>query len=265
MFLVQTLNSVKFHSLAVFICHLLMGGKFQSVQVLFDPGTFDSNLFRDIQSNCLNKISWMAIDITQPEAPKWEQTVPPDNLIQLIFIGLSDVESEVRRLSYQYPNYYRLFIFHPNGNDSFVPKTSNKLILNSNSNTIGIFYDAQGEIKVRLLHDDSMLFHQVIDLEDLNDRMTSPEKLFDRVFGEREKMRKLAIYDSGNAICKKLRHLYDFIDSYSHFMKSCLYKYMNVDFVEIGQCTPMFGRRIPHQIYNELFWDIERISNEIEE
>lgn len=268
MLFIQTLNSVKFQNLAFFICHLLMGGHFQSVQVLFDPGSIDYILYQNIHSNCLNDISSVTIDISNSKVTNWNETVELDHVIQLILTG-NDLKSEVLQLSKIYPNYYRIFIFCENGNDSFVPEISNKTKIDSNSNTIGIFHDAAGEIKVHLLHDNLMLFHQEINLIDLNELSASPERVFDWVFGEREKMRKLGIYQP-NISRKKSALIFDFVLSYTRSMVNILYTQLKMDFIEIPNSslsleTGGYFRPIPQKIYNELSWNIERISNSTEE
>lgn len=264
MLLFQTLNSVNFQNLTFLICHLLIGGKFQTVQVLHGPNALNHHLMHDIGKNCLNEITWMAIDITQSEIPKWNDTMKPVEYIQLIFID-SDVQSEVQRLLSEFPPiYYRLFVFHPNGNQSFIRKISNKTKLESDSDSVGLFYDGDGEINAHLLHEDLTAFHQAINLQDLNEPLTSAQ-VFDKIFGERAKMRKLGIYYA-NPICQFPLAGRTYLFHYFHSIFKYVYTQLNMDFIDVAQLCDkqIYGylRPISLPIYDEvLSWDMERIEN----
>lgn len=260
MLLVQSLNSVFSKKLAILICHLLIGGKFQLVQIFFNSETFNDQLICDLNSNCLNQISWMTNDNNNLEISQWNNTIKSDHIIQLIFTD-SDGKS-VERQSKQPQNYYRLFVFHSNSNVSLVPEKSNKATIQSDSNTIGIFHDESGVIKAHLLHDDFTLFHKAIN--DLNEPMTSAQ-VFDKVFSEREKLRKLGVFDS-NFYCKKHIKRPSLLDFYFRSLQNYLFAQKKMDFIELSgiYCSLTNGRYfrpISQRIYSELSWNLERISN----
>lgn len=85
MLLVQSLNSVKFEKLAIFICHLLVGGKFQAVQIIHDSGTFNNNnqLIHDLKSRCLDEIPWTILDTSYFEIPQWIITIKTRSLCSI--------------------------------------------------------------------------------------------------------------------------------------------------------------------------------------
>lgn len=263
MLLIQTLNSKKFQQMAIFICHLLTGGQFQMVQIFYDSGTFDSHLFGEIQSKCLSEITWMTIDISCPVIPEWKQTIKLDHFIQLIFVD--DDVSQLLLSSFEQPsNYYRLFIFQLNDTVSTVSKLlSNKTKINSNSNSVGLFYNASGAIEAHLLHDDLTFFHKAINLVQLNEPMTSAQ-VFDNVFDEREKMRKLSVFDA-NTYCQRLVFIRSLSDFYRRSLRKYFFKQMKMDFIEMGSdhCPLEHGqyyRPVSYPIYGELEWDIEPID-----
>lgn len=260
MLLVQTLNSVNFRKLTILICHLLIGGKFQSVQILYDSKTLDYTLFRDIKSDCLSEIPWTSIDINQPEIQQWNNKQESDHYIQLI---LSSNVEFVQNSGARPSNYYRLFVFHSNNNGSSLPEISNRTKLKSKSNTIGLFHDNTGETSAHLLHDDFTIFHKSINLQDLNEPVTST-KVFDRVFGEREKMRKLGTFDP-NIHCNG--EIKTFTAISAQITRKFLFAQLNMDFVEMGRrhCALENGRYFRHsfhRIYEELIPDFGQINNE---
>lgn len=263
MLLLQTLNSVNFQNLTILICHLLMGGEFQTVQILHGSIALNHHLLHDIGNGCLNEISWMAIDLTQSEIPKWNDIMKPNQYIQLIFID-SDVQCEVHQLSKLPPIYYRLFVFHPNGDRTFIPKISNKTKLDSDSNSVSLIYDADRKIKAYLLHDDLTAFHQEINLKDLNKFMTSIQ-VFDQVFGEREKMRKLGIYYlEWECTISGFENTY--LPRYLHSFYKHIFTQLKMDFLQLAErtCGPentAYLRPVSNPIYDELDWDLEPINS----
>lgn len=58
-------NTTPFHSLALFICHLFIDGKFRSGHVLYEPNALDDRIFTEIKSICPEPMPWQTIDITQ--------------------------------------------------------------------------------------------------------------------------------------------------------------------------------------------------------
>lgn len=260
---VQTLNSVKFKQMAIFICHLLFGGQFQTVQIFHNSGSIDPHLFREIQSNCLSEISWMVIDISHPGIPEWNHTIRPVHFIQLIFAD--DDVSQLSSSFEQPSNYYRLFVFQSNDTVSTAPKFSNKTKIDSKSNSVGLFHNAIGEMQAHLLHDDLTMYHKAINLSHLNEPIKSA-KVFDEVFGEREKSRKLGVFDP-NVYCERPVVLVKtLLDLYSRSIRKYFFKQMKMDFFEMGSARcPLengrYFRPVPHRIYEELEWDVVPIDN----
>lgn len=258
--LFQSLNSVNFHQLAILICHLLIGGKFQTVQILYNLNALDHNLLRNIKTICLNGITWTTIDIKHLETPEWNDTMQPNHYIQLIFID-SDVQSDQvnRSFSELPPNYYRLVVFYSKGNGFQQQEISNKTKIDSNSNNIGLFYDVNGEIKAHLLHDDFTLFHQAIDLKDLNESSIASTKVFEKVFGAREKMRKLGVFD---LYCYDHVRPRSFVqlNFYYRMLRKYFFVALNMDFYEVSgvYCKSKNVRyfHLHRKIYHEICWEI---------
>lgn len=269
MLLVQTLNSVNFQHLTIFICHLLIGGHFQTVQIFYDSRTIrNDQLIRDLNSHCLSEIPWMTFDRSDLEiSPIWNNTIKPDHNIQLILTEGDAVQGDDDKLSGLPSNYYRLFVFHSNENKLLASRKSNKITLDSDSNTIGIFHDySVGEIQAYLLHDDLTRFHKAIDSKDLNESKTSAH-VFETVFGEREKMRKLGVFDP-NFYCTILLSKPSFEQLYTQFLIQYLFTQMKMDFVQSGNLHCPFengqyyrpsSQRI--RLYDDINWNIERINN----
>lgn len=93
--LVPLLSSMNSVNLATFICHLVIGGQFHGIQVLYHPVSSDGALLSEIQKICPNKFYSSTIDITQPWNVQWEFGIISNNFIQLIFPGLHrDLEIE---------------------------------------------------------------------------------------------------------------------------------------------------------------------------
>lgn len=97
----------------------------------------------------------MAIDLTQSEIPKWNDTIKSDHYTLYIFNWFS---LTVLHLSKWPQIYYRFFVFYPNGNRLFNLKISNKTNFDSDSNSVGLFYDTGGEFKAHLLQVDLSAF-----------------------------------------------------------------------------------------------------------
>lgn len=55
-------NFQTFHSLALFICHLFVDGKFRTAHIVHDQNVFDPRLISEIHLNCFEPIPYVLTD-----------------------------------------------------------------------------------------------------------------------------------------------------------------------------------------------------------
>lgn len=251
-----TSNSVNFENLAIFICHLVIGGKFQIAQFLHNPGVVDDHLLKEIHRNCPITIPWLTVDITQPMTPTFS-TIQYRHFIQIIFPG-SDLEFEIKQLTINHPNYYRLIIFQSNIDGHFKPILSRNHISDPIKNTIALMHNSTSDsFRAISMHDNFTILHDWIEL--INKSETSKE-LFHNVFGKRERMRVFGINDQFTACISTYKRIWK-DEIYFEFVKTFFFTQMNMSFIKSTNCMnkTIYYRHILKPIYNELSEENETI------
>lgn len=99
-----------FHSLVLFICHLLTDGHFRSGHILYDPNMFDDRFITQMESVCSVQIPWLWTDVTQAPASPWQASDSTDHIFQLIFFDPRRLPDEIDH-SKSYFTIYRMFVF----------------------------------------------------------------------------------------------------------------------------------------------------------
>lgn len=248
-----TSKSVIFHNLVNLICHLLIGGQFQVAQVLYTPGLLDHSLLSEIQGNCGDNIKWQTADIIQPSNSQWSDPIfTSTRFVQLVFIG-GDHEFERNRLTTFYPNYYRLIIFQSCINGTPIPKLLRRKSFDSKTNSIALVQQ-KDSIQVFLMNDDFSLFDDPIQVDKYQSETIKSRKLFEIVFGKREKMRVFGITDH-TFMCVPLSQEYWQYGLFYQFMDNFFFNQMNMSFIRRSCSTGVaYFRHISQSMYNEIIW-----------
>lgn len=257
MLLVQQLTSSQiFHNLAILICHLYIGGKFQFGNILYCPDSLNYRLFQEIDSHCPGTISWMAIDLTQSglEAMRWNRDQLNNSILQLIFLEEKHLFDR-KPVIEMFPNYYRLFISHSDIEGRFIPKPSNETVFKSTTNSLALLHNSSTDsIELFLLNDDLTFISQHIHEQIQSD--SSSIRIFDEIFNISEKLRKLAVYSR----VYSLGNITYFPGNMrKQFLKAFFFAQMNMDFpvtefIRANKSAPekRFFRHISQRIYKEL-------------
>lgn len=106
-----TSNSGSYQNLAIFICHLLIGGQFQAVEIFHNPGIVNHHVLQEIHANCPYAIPWLTVDMAQKNIPSIANE-SYNHIIQIIFPGSSSdfVVKQLKKTDSKY-YYYRLIIY----------------------------------------------------------------------------------------------------------------------------------------------------------
>lgn len=214
-------NISNFHNLALFICQLLIDGRFRSGHILNDPNVFDGRLITEIESICPRQFPWQISDISQPFIPSWESHQLTDNILQLIFCDPKFMSVKI----YQFKGYfihYQIFIFSSiDETDTKGPisviKKLNPIILRSLS-TLVLHYNTENGLihvhsKPNILTDGSRNSEEplVVDLKAITIRKQNIDidhgDLFDRTFGNYERKQSIVIGVDGWIQFDQLRRL----------------------------------------------------------
>lgn len=99
-----------YHTLALFICHLFIDGKFRTAHYLFDPNIFDDLLISEVNSVCSDPIPTLTMDISKPIFGTTEQYAQHETILQLIFFDPNHLPKSAIKLR-RYLTFLRLFIF----------------------------------------------------------------------------------------------------------------------------------------------------------
>lgn len=268
MLLVQllTLKTPNFYNLTCLICHLVIGGQFRVVEILYSPGTLDHRLLSEIKKNCGDEFLWKMADITKPLSAQSIDKIP-GRLIQLIFLG-KNREFEKNQLTTFFPNSYRIFIFHSHNNEIPMPMLSqSKTLHKSNMNSIALLHNsANDSIQGFLMNDDDLsLFDDQIQVKqkNQNDITINSKEIFKNIFGKREQMQAFGIIDPTIIICYyidlpikawKFGLFYQFVAKF--FLTQ-----LNMNFINI-KCNGKnrYLRHISKPVYNELSLEMESVA-----
>lgn len=200
-------NILNFYNLAVFICQLLIDGRFRSGHILYDRNVFDSRLITEIESICPRQFPWQISDISQPFIPPWESHKLTDNILQLIFCDPKFMSEEIDQFE-GYFIHYQIFIFSSiDETDTEGPisviKKLNRLLLRRLSTLVLHYNTENGLIHVHsiphILTDGSRKSEEPLDLDPraiaLRNQKTDidNEDLFDRAFGNCERKQSIVI------------------------------------------------------------------------
>lgn len=98
-----------YHTLALFICHLFIDGKFRTAHYLFDPNIFDDLLISEVNSVCSDPIPTLTMDISKPIFGTTEQYAQHETIL-LIFFDPNHLPKSAIKLR-RYLTFLRLFIF----------------------------------------------------------------------------------------------------------------------------------------------------------
>lgn len=99
-----------FRNLALFVCHLVIGGQFRTGHILFDPHIFDTEFGTEIRSKCPNSIVWLMTDVTKPFSPPWQPNENTDRVLQLILMDQEHFPTDFEKLTEMF-TLYRIFVF----------------------------------------------------------------------------------------------------------------------------------------------------------
>lgn len=183
-------NISNFHNLALFICHLFVGGSFRYGDIIYDPNVFDGHLTTQIDSICPVQVPWQITDITQSTSSYRQPNERTDHIMQLIFFNPEHFAQEIDKFN-EYFTYYRIFVFLSRDEIEMEKSMSVVRKLSPTFNSLSLFCNLEnGSINVYWINRNGEISDLSIGLEDHN---PGPMDLFDRTFSEYDRMQPLAI------------------------------------------------------------------------
>lgn len=179
--LVQNIPNIQ--NLALLICHLFIGGSFRYGEILYDPHGFQDHLGTKVDSVCPVHIPWQQIDITRVTSSIRQLNERTDHILQLFFFDSKHPPQNVDKFIEHF-TYYQVFVFLSNNNIEM--KESMKLVKKMstlNSNSVSVYCNTlNGSIHIHLNNGQG-------EITEIDNKFT----LFDRLFGEYEKMQPTTI------------------------------------------------------------------------
>lgn len=179
------------HHLVLFICHLFIDGNFRTAHFLYKPNTFDFDWLLEIDAVCPEPIPLYLTDITLPWAWPWSEKNTPDNVLQLNFFDPIHLTEDIDQLKKGYAHYCIFSFSSVNMNDTkqqdSIFKTlrglpdSKTLIVQYNTKNVSVFIRNK-----RLTQQHIFLVNHKTNFKHVN--------LYERTFGEFERMQSLAIH-----------------------------------------------------------------------
>lgn len=186
--------------LALFICHLFSSGPFRTIHILYDPAEFDQNILMEIESNCEDVAPLYLTDITRSFQISYQKSDNVDNLLQLFFFDAENLAHEIELVGDKF-GLYRIFLFSSLDvirriNRTLLFGTRNRaydirtLIGHYNESRVSVYIeenfnessDRSGDLEENTI----LMVNHEMNLEHLN--------LFDRTFGEYERMETIELY-----------------------------------------------------------------------
>lgn len=189
-------NVTGIHQLALFICHLFIDGHFRTAHFVYKPNTFEFDWLLQMDAICPEPIPLYLSDITLPWEWPWNDKDTLNNVLQLNFFDMNNnLADDVDQLQ-ESCAYYRVFCFPstnlPNAEQrSFVFSTlrpfcdSNILLVDYNTKNVSTFIDSNYDSNWKSSQEPIVIVSDETEIEHAN--------LFDRTFGEYERMQSIAI------------------------------------------------------------------------
>lgn len=191
-------NFQTFHSLALFICHLFVDGKFRTAHIVHDQNVFDLRIISEIHLNCFEPIPYVLTDVTRPFVLPWTSIELSDHILQLILFDPDQLptHSDDDMLIFVF---YRLFVLSAT-DDTIVRDQILKLNtakITSDSSVLIIHQSVDSNLvcvhaEIGELSDISGNFGSVVPRDVLEQKVQN-ENLFDSTFGKLEQKRQIVI------------------------------------------------------------------------
>lgn len=257
-------NILSFHNLALFICHLFIGGQFRNGHILYDPKVFNDDFPSRIDSICPAQIPWLLTDITQPSSLPWLFNERTDHILQLIFFDPEHLAEKIDKFSKCF-TFYRVFVLASsiNGIDEM---KRNSIISQKNptstSNTLIVHFDTQnGSLQVHGISSRGGNLKELID--------ERHEDEFDRAFGEHERMQSTTIRTTGifngNQKHKTFIPISGHLFFANYFLTSLNASYINMTLTPVSDLnafTHQAVRRKQRKFHQELSIEYESIDDQ---
>lgn len=189
---ISNVSAPNVYHLTLFICHLFGDGPFRTIHILQDS----DNLPIDIHSNCFEHILLYVTDVRRFSSTPWNDLDSINNVLQIISFE-SEYLAEEFYLFFDYLVLYRIFIFSSIDAINTMDKTplfqtpldSRTLVLHFNETSVSVFIsESNGCISPEL--------QPIFTVN--HDTNFNNVNLFDRTFGEYERMESIEIHRMGS-------------------------------------------------------------------
>lgn len=188
-------NVTGVHQLALFICHLFSDGHFRTAHFIYKPNAFEFDWLLQIAAVCSEPIPFYLSDITLPWEWPWNDKDNLNNVLQFNFFDMNNLANDVDQLQ-ENCAYYRVFCFPstnlPNAKQrSFVFTTlrsfcdSKILLVDYNTKNVSTFIGSNYHSNGKSSQEPIFVVSDETEIEQAN--------LFDRTFGEYDRMQSIAI------------------------------------------------------------------------
>lgn len=265
-------NTTNLPSLALFICHLFMNGKFQYGHFLYDSRVFNDHLTVQINSDCPLQKPWLVTDIStvfesdQPNA--FEHT---DHILQLIFFDPAHLIEQIAQFN-DYLTFYRIFAFSTSTSTVDAHQLLSVISEMSpifNSRPLILQYNPKidvVQIQWTLKNQESTVFeHGNVNVSNAYEQKANVEGLFDRTFGAYDRERWIEIripgiyrIDNGH---KMVNSLYGQLYIGNFFLSRLKYSYINMTLIRDDGSSKIWPNRVvvqmPHKFYRDISIDYE--------
>lgn len=278
--LLNILNISHFHNLALFVCHLFIGGNFRIGHILYDPKVFDDHLISKIDSVCQLQIPWLTTDITQHSLMPPHVSKRTDHILQVIFFDPKYLAEEIVEYEEHF-TFYRIFAF-PSTFGEVDMKQRISIIgqLNSISNPSPLImhYNVKSDlIYVHRLSENGLIIenfekNMAQDVRSLYEHRQKSnveyERLFDGIFGEYDRKQTMGIRVSG--VFRTIKDSISYVPIFGHlFFANYFVSTLNASFIHMTSSpfndkhTAAVDRLVAHKprkYHEEIFLEYEPID-----
>lgn len=271
-------ESLNFHSLALFICHLFIDGHFRFGHIIYDPKVFHGQLLTEIDSMCSVQIPWQSTDISQSVLQLPQKNERSDHILQLIFFDAKFLAEQIDEYK-DHLTFYRIFVFSSTTDEIETKRRISvigKLHSISNASPLILQYNSKNDlIRVDLAFKTDEYSEQLammIDNKGLQESNNEYKRIFDRTFGKYEKYRLMIIKTAS-----LFRHHEDYEHSLSNIPHSIVvhlanyfYSSLNAEYINMT-CVDNFQANVAwvnymlkhkrRYFYNELFLEYDELMD----
>lgn len=189
-------NVQTFHSLALFICHLFVDGKFRTAHIVHDENVFDPRIISEIHLNCFQPVPCVLTDVTQPFVLPWTSIELSDHILQLILFDPDHLPTHLDDDMHIFV-FYRLFVLSATDEtivrDQILKLNAAKITSDS---SVYIIIHQKVDNNLICVHseigDISGNFGNFVPRDVLEQKVPN-ENLFDSTFGKLEQKRQIVI------------------------------------------------------------------------